>query len=286
MIEDLVGETVHQAPRLPHSSTVGATAQLLSELDGFVAAKKGFSVPGTSMRKLSAPNAYAVHSEKWPVKAPQLDPDASRIGIRANPAVHTSWQFVEGVENKLRASVSTLSHTDLFCAAAHKALTSGEDRDCVLSLIAAAAKSARHAMGTAMALSMETLLLRRDSAIAASNLLPGENRDRLRAAPLASDRLFGGLCSAVASEDATQRQREVLVHPAARSRPPGPKGNRGSTTAKAKGPKGVPPLGSRKPSPLTVEEPSASFSRRGRGRGRGASTRGRFSSKGPQKSSH
>ena len=132
VIEDLVGETVHQAPRLPHSSTVGATAQLLSELDGFVAAKKGFSVPVTSMRKLSAPNAYAVHSEKWPVKAPQVDPDASRIGIRANPPVHTSWQFVESVENKLHASVSTLSHTDLFCAAAHKALTSGEDRDCCL----------------------------------------------------------------------------------------------------------------------------------------------------------
>ena len=62
MIEDLVGETAHQAPRLPHSSTVGATAQLLSELAGFVAARKGFSVPVTSM-KLSAPNASAVHSE-------------------------------------------------------------------------------------------------------------------------------------------------------------------------------------------------------------------------------
>ena len=113
VIEDLVGETVHQAPRLPHSSTVGATAQLLSELDGFVAAKKGFSVPVTSMRKLSAPNAYAVHSEKWPVKAPQLDPDASRIGIRANPPVQTSWQFVEGVENKLCLLYTSPSPRDL-----------------------------------------------------------------------------------------------------------------------------------------------------------------------------
>ena len=279
-----MGETVHQAPCLPHSSTVGSTAQLLSELEGFVAAKKGFTVPATSMRKLSAPNAYTVHSEKWPVKAPTLDADASRIGIRANPSVPTSWQFIESVENKLRASVSTLSHTDLFCAAAHKALTAGEDRDCVLSLITAAAKSARHAMGTAMALSMETLLFRRDSAFAASNLLPGENRDRLRAAPLTSDRLFGGLCSAVASEDATQRQRDVLVRPSIANRPAAPQGTSRPNPAKGKGPKRVPPLGSRKPSPLVAEDTSTSYSRRGRGRGRGSTTRGRFSSKGPRKS--
>ena len=100
--EDLVGETVHQAPCLPHSSTVKATATYLSELEGFLHPKKGFTVPASAMRSLSAPSAYTVHSEQWPVKAPQLDSDASKLGIPATPHLHTTWQFVESQENKVR----------------------------------------------------------------------------------------------------------------------------------------------------------------------------------------
>jgi len=290
VMEDIVGETVHQIPCLPHSSTVQATASLLSETENFVSGKKGFTVPAAAMRKLSVPGAYNVHSAKWPVKPPALDADASKVGIRSTPNVNASWQFVESVESKLRTSVSTLSHADLFCAAAHLALVQGKEQDCVSSLIQAAAKSARHAMGSTMAMSTELLMLRRDAAIAASNILPGENRERLRAAPLTADKLFGGLCASVATDDAAQRQRNQLVRPSTNFRAPAPKGHSRPNPSKGKGPRmsRVPPQNTRVPSPLNnnLETGNSNTFFRGRGRSRGASSRGRFSQNKPRRGSH
>ena len=275
--EDLVGETLHQVPCLPHSSTVKATASLLGGLEGISCPKKPFTVPAATMRQLSVPGAYNVHSEQWPVKAPPLDTNASKVGIPAAPAVRTTWAYVEATENKLRTSVSMLSHADLFCAAAHRALSTEDDKDTALSLLGAVAKTIRHAMGTSMALSMEYLLLRRDAAIQASNVLPGENRDRLRAAPISSDKLLGGLCASVASDDAAQRQRDRLVRPQQASNQPGPKGSSRPNPSKGKRPQSrVPPMGARKATPMQ-EEPSYSKSSYRGGKGRKAtSSRGRF----------
>ena len=61
-------------------------------------------------------------------------------------------------------------------------------------------------------------MARRDSAIKASNLLPGENRDKLRKAPLTFNLLLGGLCHSVAEDNAAQRQRDRLVRPPPPSR--------------------------------------------------------------------
>ena len=288
--EDLIGETFHQVPRLPHSSTVEATAKLLADSEAFVSGKKGFQVPAATMRKLAAPGAYNVHTPKWPTKPPTLDSDSAKIGIKATPNIQTTWHFIESAESKLRTSVSTLSHSDVFCAAAHMALVEGRDTDCVSSLIHAAAKSARHAMGTTMALSTELMMLRRDCAINASNVLPGENRERLRAAPLTSVKLFGGICASVAADDATQRQRDQLLKPVPSS---ARKGSSRPNPAKGKGQGGprVPSTGARNPSPLDrrgKDFVQSDFRRRGAGRGqrRGGPSRGRsYPQNKPQKPS-
>ena len=215
-----------------------ATASHLAELEAFQNPKKEFAIPFKAFTQFAKPKLYKVHSEEWPVKPPKMDSDSLKIGIPATPATKISYTALESMESRLRSSVSMLSHADLFCAAAHTAVTSNSEREQTLSLLEATARAIRHAMGTVMATTTETLMVRRESAIRASNLLQGENRDRLRKAPLTSNLLLGGLCNSVASDDATQRQRDRLVRPPPQPRPYLPKSkprqnkNRGKQTNK------------------------------------------------------
>ncbi len=52
--------------------------------------------------------------------------------------------------------------------------------------------------------------MRRDTALAASSLLPGPSREALRAAPLSSSSLLGGQCEKASKEDVAARQRVLL----------------------------------------------------------------------------
>ena len=83
---------------------------------------------------------------------------------------------------------------DIFSGDARVALTEDRDKDSNFDLIQATAKPAHHVMSTALALSMELLLLRRDSAIRTSIVVPCANRYRLRSVPLRKEFLWGYLC--------------------------------------------------------------------------------------------
>ncbi len=101
------------------------------------------------------------------------------------------------------------SHIDL-CLGASKEVVAQSDSSALEALLQSAARASRHILGTALMSSTDILLWRRDTALASSSLLPGPSREALRAAPLSSPALFGGLCEKASKEDVAERQRFLL----------------------------------------------------------------------------
>ena len=174
---------MHQKSLLPHSSTVRATASHLAELEAFQNPKKEFAISFQAFKQFANPGLYKVHSEEWPVKPPKMDSDALKLGIPATPAAKNSYSALEGMENRLRSSVSMLSHADFFCTAAHRAVTSDIERKQTPSLLETATRAIRYAIGTVMATTTETLLARRDSAFRASTYTGGKQRQAQKGLP-------------------------------------------------------------------------------------------------------
>ncbi len=102
------------------------------------------------------------------------------------------------------------SHIDL-CLGASKYALAEEDGVDLDALLTSAAVGTRHILATALAASTDILLWRRDTALASSSLLPGPSMEAMRAAPLASATLLGGLCEKASKDDMAERQRLLLT---------------------------------------------------------------------------
>ncbi len=175
--------------KLPFSPTVGL---LVKDIEGRLledGRRAGNYVPGQFAGKHA--KYYVPHNSAWPVKPPALDKDAGLIGVKKPPTPGTSVAKVwESTDRRVRSIVAMASHIDL-CLGASKGAMAQEDGAELEGLLQSAAKASRHILGTALAVSSDMLLWKRDAALASSSLLPGPSRDALRAAPLASSQLLG-----------------------------------------------------------------------------------------------
>ncbi|MES9882651.1 MAG: hypothetical protein ABW185_17430 [Sedimenticola sp.] len=274
-------------PMLPHSSTVKAMADNLETDSGLELNKTGTYVPKDFLRRL-APRSYRVHTEHWPVKNPKLDSDAQKVGIHGSCPPTVTQVLAESLESRARGMVTMSSHLDLFLAALNKGLNLEEHYDTLQVLLQSAAKASRHIMGSAMSMSTDLLLCRRDAAIASASILPGQGRETLRACALTSPKLLGGKCAEVAAGDLADRQRNVLSNPLPRFRKPTPpirnmQSNQSVFSKPSTSTGGfTPPVASRYTPPTPAPSQRGHF-QRGRGRGGGRGTR--FSRSRPRRGS-
>ncbi len=153
---------------------------------------------------------YAPHTESWPLKHPSLDDDAQKIGVAKASFPKAPDALLESLDVRARSLVSMASHMDLFLGAAKHAIES-EDSRAVASLLQSSARAAKHVMATALTMSTDIILSKRDATLALSSVLPGQGRDLLRAAPLQGHNLFGDKCAQVASADTAERQSQQLA---------------------------------------------------------------------------
>ncbi len=196
-------------PTLPHSSTVKAMADSLEKDSGLDLTKTGSLITKEFLKRLG-PRSYKVHTENWPIRNPPLDRDATKVGIRTSSTNTIPPQLSESLESRSRSMVSMTSHLDLFLAALGKGMRQGENLETLSLLLQSAAKTSRHLMGSAMSMSADFLLCRRDAAIASATILPGRGREILRSCPLTANTLLGDKCSEVAAADLVDRQRNLL----------------------------------------------------------------------------
>ncbi len=264
--------TPSQMPSLPFSPTV---ALLVSQMEGHLVEdgrRAGTYLPKKFLG--STAKYYKPHNSSWPVKPPTLDKDASLIGVAKPPTpVHSVAKVWDSTDARVRQIVAMASHIDL-CLGASKGALVEEDTAELESLLTSAAVGARHIMATALAASSDILLWRRDAALASSSLLPGPAREALRAAPLSSASLLGGLCEKASKDDVTERQRLLITRQTGvglsssskkkPSKPPyqKPKQNQARSSMYREVPK--PEQAFRHPLP-----PPATYPVRGRGLGRG-----------------
>ncbi len=275
--------------RLPFSPTVGG---LVANLEGSLAKVKGWQTSSkaratpTTFKLANAGRKYYVpHNSTWPVKPPPLDVDAGVVGVKGQgyPDKGTA-KLLTSLDEGLRSIVAMGSHIDLCLGAARQA---GENPDELDSLLQSSARASKHILGTALGLSTDILLVRRDLAASTSSVLPGPGRDALRTAPLGADTLFGGRCLEVSASDLQDRQRRHLAKVPSTSAPR-TFGGRGSgyrrPTFKSRGRGRVstnpsPARAPVAPAPAGPQVSQRQFSSRGASRGRGQ----RFSSRWPRR---
>ncbi len=195
--------------RLPFSPTV---AGLVSNLEVALTKVKGNKARATpvAFKNANAGRKYYVpHNHTWPVKPPTLDKDAGLVGVRNQgyPDKGTV-KLITSLDEGLRTIVAMGSHIDLCLGAARQAISNPDDLD---SLLQSSARASKHILGTALGLSTDILLIRRDLAAGSSSVLPGPGRDTLRTAPLGAETLFGGRCLEVSASDLQDRQRRHLA---------------------------------------------------------------------------
>ncbi len=154
-------------PTLPHSSTVKAMEDSLDTDSGLDMNKAGSFVSKDFFKRL-APRSYKVHTEHWPGRNPPLDSDAQKVGVRTPCPPNIPPSLAESLESRSRAMVTMTSHLDLFLAALSRGLHQEESFETLLVLLQSAAKAGRHLMGSAMSISTDLLLCRRDAAIGTS----------------------------------------------------------------------------------------------------------------------
>ncbi len=198
-------------PKLPFSPTVGL---LVKEIEGQLVEdgrRAGNYVPKAFVKRQGTPKFYTPHNVGWPVKPPTLDKDAALIGVTKTPTPASSIAKVwDNTDVRMRAIVAMASHIDL-CLGASRGALAQEDGVQLESLLQSAAKATRDILGTALTASTDILLWRRDAALSSSSLLAGPSREALRAAPLSSSTLLGGLCEKASQEDVAARQRVFLT---------------------------------------------------------------------------
>ncbi len=210
-------------PKLPFSPTVGLLVKLIEGQLVEDGRRAGSFVPKAFAKKQCTPKFYTPHNVGWPVKPPTLDKDATLIGVSKPPLpAHSIAKVWEDTDVRMRAIVAMASHIDL-CLGASRGALAQEDGVQLESLLQSAAKATRDILGTALTASTDILLWRRDAALASSSLLAGPSREALRAAPLSSSTLLGGLCEKASTEDVAARQRLFLTRQTSLGTPSAPR---------------------------------------------------------------
>ncbi len=116
--------------------------------------------------------------------------------------------MLASLDEGLRTVVAMGSQTDLGLGAARQA---GEIPDELDSLLQSSARASKHILGTALGLSTDILLVRRDLAASTSSVLPGQAEMPCVQPLWVSDTFFGGRCWEVSASDLLDRQRRHLA---------------------------------------------------------------------------
>ncbi len=157
-------------------------ADSLEKDSGLDLTKTGSCITKEFLKRLG-PRSYKVHTENWPIRNPPIDRDATKVWIRTSSTHTIPSQLSESLESRSRSMVSMTSHLELFLAALGKGMRQGGNLETSSLLLQSAAKTSRHLMGSAMSMSADFLLCRRDAAIASATILPGRGREILRSCP-------------------------------------------------------------------------------------------------------
>ena len=196
---------------LPHSSLVSDTLSVIEAETKKSRTVKGWSVPTSVIHPLAQQKYYKVHSPSFPIKPPVVDADASKVGITAGSNVVVPVKVLEALEAKMRSLVTMASHADLFSAASFQLLSEPELSPLALQrLLQAVSRTSRHSLALLLASASDICQLRRDAALDTTTILLEHSKAKLRAAPLNSAELFGGLIGEVATQDLTDHQIRAL----------------------------------------------------------------------------
>ena len=198
-IEKLSQIEVKEAPKLlPHSTMVADTISVIESGTKMARFLKGWTVPSQMGKNLSKPRFYKTHSPTFPVKAPQLDIDASKVGLSVPTNVTVPMKTLESLEGRLRSLVTIASHADLFSAASYQLLSEEDFSPAALQrLLQAVSRTARHSLVLLLASASDILQLRRDTILYSSSVLMDHSKAKLRATPLNATELFGGLIAEI-----------------------------------------------------------------------------------------
>ena len=213
-LEELNAEAFTPLRLLPQANNLGRLIEQLQATRSLDSCQP-WSVPAAISKEWVTPKKYTTSKEFFPVKVPALDGDAAMLGLSAPTSVTVNSKLLEKWEARARLGVMVSSHDDHFAIALSQLLkeenvsSRGANR-----ILEAFDTGNRHLMALNLQNATEMLSARRDAALAKSSLLLQESKDKLRAAPLASDLLFGGRIAAVTVSDSAEQSRRLSANAA------------------------------------------------------------------------
>ena len=209
-LEELNAETTTPQQLLPQANNLGRLLDQLQSTRSLVTIEPAWSVPLAISKEWVSPKVYVASKEFFPVKVPTLDGDAATLGLSAPTSITVNAKLIERWEARARLGVMVSSHDDHFAIALAMLLKEENVSSRGASRILEAFDTGnRHLMALNLQNATEMLSVRRDATLIKSSPLLQTSKDSLRAAPLASNLLFGGRVAAVTVSDASEQSRRL-----------------------------------------------------------------------------